>query len=172
MKSINFNTGTKKYAVNGDETNVVCINVNDLNLFSRIQQAATLFDPILSRLDTEPNTPELFAEIDKQIKEKLDYIFGTDLSARVFGNTNCLSPLDDGNLLFMSFFEAFVPLVLEDINQSKDNFAANKRERLQKYLPPSEVVESVTDDESDSEDPLKALNLNEKQIAYLRSLES
>ncbi len=170
MKSINFNTGIKKYAVNGDETNVICINVNDLNLFYRIQQAETLFNPILSRLDTEPNTPELLAEVDKQIKEKLDYIFGTDISSCVFGTTNCLSPLDDGNLLFMSFFEAFVPLILEDIKKSSNDFSSNKREKLQKYLPPSDGDETTTT-ETDSEDPFKGLNLNEKQIAYLRSLE-
>lgn len=159
MKSINFNTGIKTYAVNGDESNVISININDINLLKRIQEAEDLFTPIVSRLDNEPKTPELFAEVDKQLKEKFDYVFGTNISERVFGDTNCLSPLDDGSFLFMSFFESFVPIVLEDINASKANFAANKENKLKKYMPEPEK-NSVVDLSS----------LTPEQRAYLESL--
>lgn len=164
MKSINFNTGIKRYAVNGDENNVVAINVSDLNMLKRIKDAETVFDPILARLDTEENTPELMFEIDKEIKEKLDYIFGTDISSHVFGGANCLSPLEDGGLLFMSFFEAFAPMVIEDINKSRENFAANKTERFEKYLPGAEKPKPA------KKANLKDLQLTDAQLAYLESL--
>lgn len=135
MKSINFDTGIKKYAVNGDENNVISINVNDINLLRRIKESEDLFTPILSRFDNEPNTPELFAEVDAQIKETLNYVFGSNISECVFGDANCLSPLDDGRFLFESFFEAFAPIVIADINESNKNFAANKESKLKKYMP-------------------------------------
>jgi len=165
MKSINFNTGIKRYAVNGDENNVIAININDLNLMKRIQDAQNVFDPILSRLDKEPNTPELLAEVDREIKEKFDYIFGTDISAHVFGDVNCLSPIEDGSLLFMSFFEAFAPVVLEDMNANRANYAANKDERFEKYMPTK--AEKPKDEKIVSFD---VSNLTPEQLAYLESL--
>lgn len=159
MKSINFNTGIKQYAVNGDESNPVSINISDLNLYKRIRDSENAFDPILARLDEEENTPELFAEVDKAVKDKLDYIFGTNLSEKVFGGTNCLSPLDDGNLLFMAFFEAFVPMVLEDMKKSKQSFEAGKDDKFSKYLPKEE--NKPTPDLS---------KLTPEQFAYLASI--
>lgn len=135
MKSINFNTGIKKYAINGDESNVISVNISDVNLLKRIKDSSGVFDDILGRLDREENTPELLAEVDAAIKEELDRVFGTDISAHAFGDANCLSPLEDGNLLFMAFFEAFAPAVLEDINSSGASFRENTK--LNKYLPES-----------------------------------
>ncbi len=166
MKSINFNTGIKKYAVNGDENNAVAINISDLNLYKRIMESETVFDPILARLDKEENTPELMFEVDKAIKDKLDYIFDTDISSQVFGDTNCLSPLEDGNLLFLAFFEAFVPMVLEDMQKSKESFRGNKNERFDKYLP------KVVVDKTKKEPQLDLSSLTPEQLAYLKSLSS
>ena len=165
MQSINFNTGIKKYAVNGDESNVISININDLNLYKRISDSSNIFDPILARLDEEENTPELLFEVDKAIKEKLDFVFGTDISSHVFGDVNCLSPLENGNLLFMSFFEAFVPMVLKDMQEAKNEFNGNKNEKFGKYLPKTESKE----EKKPSFDMSK---LTPEQLAYLEKLGS
>ena len=159
MKSINFNTGIKTYAVNGDEKNVISINVNDINLLKRIKDAEEIFEPYLARLNNEPRTPELMADVDAQIKEKLNYIFGTDISEHAFGGVNSLSPLEDGRLLFASFFEAFAPVVIEDINASTASFAEKNKDKLRKYMPEPEKSSVV--DLSD---------LTPEQIAYLESL--
>lgn len=159
MKSINFNTSIKQYAVNGDENNAISINVSDLNLYKRIMEAETAFDPFFERLDREENTPELLFEVDKAVKEKLDYIFGTNISEKVFGGTNCLSPLDDGNLLLMAFLEAFIPMVLEDMKKSNQSFEAGKDDKFSKYLPKEEKKPSID-----------LSKLTPEQIAYLQSL--
>lgn len=162
MKSINFDTGARHYAINGDENNTVSININDINLFGRIQKAKEIFDPILARLDAEEVTPELYREVDAEIKKKLDYIFGTDLSSHVFGDVNCLSCLDDGRLLFVSFFEAFSQVILDDINKSREDAAKKKAEQISQYLPPTEA--------GADEAPISLDSLSEEQLAYLRSL--
>ena len=37
MKSINFSTGVKEYAINDDENNKIRININDLNIPNRVK---------------------------------------------------------------------------------------------------------------------------------------
>ncbi len=138
MKSINFNTGVKRYMLNDDENNVISINISDINLLKRINDASAVFDTILTRLDKEENTPELLAEVDAEMKKELDRVFGTDISAHAFGDVNCLSPLEDGNLLFMAFFEAFVPVVIADMNASGAAFKGNTK--LNKYLPETKTA--------------------------------
>ncbi len=161
MKSINFNTGVKRYILNGDENNVVSINVGDLNLMKRIKDASDVFDDILSRLDREENTPEILAEIDEEMKKELDRVFGTDISAHAFGGVNCLSPLDDGNLLFMSFFEAFTPVVIEDMKATGATYRENAN--LNKYLP-----EDKTPKKTPSFEDMK---FTPEQIEFLKSMQ-
>ena len=164
MESINFNTGVKRYAVNGDENNVISINVSDINLYKRIMDAKGAFEPIVSRLDHEENTPELYYQVDREIKEKLDFVFETDISSHAFGDVNCLSELEDGSLLFMSFFEAFAPMVVKDINAAKEGFAQNQEERFKKYLPAEEP------NNQNSQKTYDLTKLSPEQIAYLESL--
>lgn len=160
MQSINFNTGLKRYAINGDENNFIEVNVTDVNLLARIQNAKTDFDAILARLDKEEHTPQLIMQVDADIKAKLDEVFQTDISSKAFGNANCLSPLEDGNLLFVAFFEAFAPLILADINKNKEGFKANKDKKFGKYLPPAEKKKEPNFDLS---------KLTPEQIALLES---
>lgn len=161
MKSINFNTGIKKYMINDDENNVVSINVNDMNLLKRIKDASDVFDVILARLDNEENTPELLAEVDAEMKKELDRVFGTDISAHAFGDVNCLSPLEDGNIMFMAFFEAFIPIVIADMNASGDAYKENSK--LNKYLPKEEKAPSKPTTFDD-------LKFTKEQLEFLRSM--
>lgn len=151
MKSINFNTGIKRYAINGDESNAIAINVNDLNLFKRIQdEAEEKLTKALERLDNENVTPQLLAEVDKEMKETIDYIFGSDISSKVFGEVNCLSPLEDGEYMVIAFFEAFAPLVMEDIKKSNAKFAENKKkEYIDNVVASAPVAKEKTDIEKE-----------------------
>lgn len=163
MKSINFNTGIKRYAINGDESNAIAINVNDLNLFKRIQdEAEEKFTKALERLDNETVTPQLLAEVDKEMKEIIDYIFGSDISSKVFGEVNCLSPLDNGDLMVIAFFEAFAPLVMEDIKKSNAKFTENKKKKyIDNVVASSPVTEEKTDIEKEYEEFLAFKKMKE-----------
>ena len=47
MQSINFNSGNyKEYAINGDENRVIRINVSDVGIITRIQDAMSNADNI------------------------------------------------------------------------------------------------------------------------------
>lgn len=167
MKSINFNSGIKEYAVNGDENNVIRINVGDMNIAARFKENVNFFDEI--EKDIEENgspTPEKIAEYDKLIKEKIDYIFGADVSSHAFGNTNCLSPVGNGNLLFTEFMNAFMDLIKEDAEKFREESGA--KSKVANYLPPEKKKEAAKSKKTKAPDLSK---LSEKQLAYLASLE-
>jgi len=164
MKSINFNTGVKRYAINQDEDNVISVNINDVNLLSRIKECQNTFEQIQKEFETiQTPTAEQMAHYDKLAKETIDYAFGTDISAHAFGEMSCLSPLEDGNLVCIAFLEAFLPLVMEDIKKFSKNSKPGISEKVTKY---------TTFDEPNAEPkkPISIDSLNDRQRAYLESL--
>lgn len=128
MKSINYSTGYKTYALNGDEDNVIRINVSDFNILKRAKEVQAFIDTLG---DFEP-TPETLAELDAKLREKINYVFGTDVSSAAFGAVNCLSPVDDGRFLFQAFLEATIPVITEDIKKSGANMSSNVQSYIKK----------------------------------------
>lgn len=164
MKSINFNTGVKRYAINGDESNVVSVNVNDVNLPKRIGECQAELDAIQAEFNAIGNpTPEQVAEYDERIKKMLDYAFNTDISAHAFGGMNCLSPTDDNEILCIGFLNAFLPLVMEDIKKFSKNLKPQVSKKVEAYTTFDELV-------PERKQPVSLDSLNDKQRAYLESL--
>lgn len=170
MQSINFNTGVKTYALNGDETNTIQINVTDVNIASRLKQCQKQIDEIGAELSAMKNpTPEQLAGYDERIKKLLDFAFGADISSHAFGGTSCLSPLPDGSLLLFAFMDAFVPAVLEDIKQSGSGFKSQNRVKIEKYT--AGLDEPEAEPTATKADSFDLSQLNEKQLAFLKSLQ-
>ena len=116
MQSINFSTGFKEYAVNGDENNVIKVNVSDLNMLSRFNEAQEKINALADEFkNIDKPTPEQLAEADIKVRDVLNYTFGSDVCTPAFGNTNCFSPVSDGKFLFEAFMEAFIPLIERDM---------------------------------------------------------
>lgn len=145
MQSINFNKGYKTYAINGDENNTISINIGDLNLMTRLLDTQKEVEKLTEKYkDEEQLTPERLTAIDTEIKAKLDYAFGTDISSHVFGPLNCMSIVSGGKLLLESFLEAFLPILENDVEEYKKNaeeFKAANHFKLdegktQKYITP------------------------------------
>lgn len=116
MKSINFESGIKEYAINGDESKTIRINVTDLNLLKRIEDIAPKLTEIQNRYkDMKQPTPQQFFDMDVEIRELFNGVFGSDICTPAFGDTNCVSVNEQGEFLFVAFFNAFIPLLKEDI---------------------------------------------------------
>lgn len=139
MQSINFDTGYKTYAVNGDENNVIRINVADINLRSKLETVMKNISSAKERLKNCEPTFELYEEVDKTIKEQLDYAFGENFSKSVFGDVNCLTVANSqGDMIIETFVAAFMPIVQKDIEEAmkaqknKINILHNKK--TDKYI--------------------------------------
>lgn len=114
MKSINFKTcELTEYAINGDERNPIRINLRDVNLRRRIESAGARMDEIQQKY-ADLATPEDAIAADAEIRELLNSVFDTDVCTPAFGDTNCLTEVDDLPL-FAHFFRSFGAIIAEDI---------------------------------------------------------
>lgn len=145
MKSINFSTGIREYAVNGDESNTIRVNLSDLNIMKRAEEAMKNASELQEKYGgIKKPTPEQLADMDTEIRRQFNYAFGTDICTPAFGEMNCLSPVGEGKPLFEAFFDAFLPLIKEDISAMKPKNNAPRPE-VQKYLPDDTKTEPDID---------------------------
>lgn len=138
MKSLNFSTGIyREYAINGDESNTIRVNIADTNLFKRFSEVEAEARATFESLKSSHDAAALI-EADAKLRGMLDHVFGAGLSDKVFGTANALSPTEDGGTLFTGFCEAFGRLLAEDSEAFRRERTAEKpavSQRVQKYLP-------------------------------------
>ncbi len=122
MQSINFDTGYKTYTINGDENNVIRVNLADPNLRKRMETALRDIDDFKNSIKSDTTLPEVYEKFDDLVKSKIDFAFGEGTSKAVFGNLNCLTPVNDkGECVFETFFAAILPVIKRDMEQAIKN---------------------------------------------------
>ena len=122
MHSINFDTGYKTYTINGDENNVIRLNLADPNLIKRIETAMSDIEKFKNSITNETTLPEVYEKFDKLVKDKIDFAFGEGTSKAVFGDLNCLTVANDkGECVFETFLAAIMPVIRNDIEQAMKN---------------------------------------------------
>lgn len=136
MQSINFSTGYKEYIINNDENNKIRINISDMNIPHRAVECKSFFDSMAEKYKNEDRkmTSEELAEMDKLIREKINYAFGTDVCTPAFGNINCMSPVEGGKMLFEAFFEVLMPAVEADMKAAAQAQAVHIKDKTNKYI--------------------------------------
>lgn len=136
MKSINFSTGYKEYVINDDENNKIRINISDLNIPSRAKEVQDFFNNMAEKYKNEDRqlTTEELSDLDKQIREKINYAFGTDVCTSAFGNINCMSLVGGGKMMFEAFFEALMPVIEDDIKAASQAQAIHIEDKTNKYI--------------------------------------
>lgn len=125
MKSINFKKSFKEYAVNGDESKVIRVKLSP-DMLNKIQDTMSEIDKFKDEIN-EDN----IAEMGRKFGEIINNIFDTDICTPAFDGENPFSVVDGGKLLIEAFFEAFIPILEEDMKSLKI------RPEVQKYLKKS-----------------------------------
>lgn len=125
MKSINFKSSFREYAVNGDESKVIRIKL-DPDMPKKIQNALSEIDKFkeIINKDNIAETGEKFCEI-------INNAFSTDICTPAFDGENPFSVVEDGKFLFESFFDAFMPVFQADLK------SLEIRPEVKKYLEKS-----------------------------------
>lgn len=139
MQSINFDKGYKTYAVNGDENNVIKINIADLSIKARIKEMYARISDLESEYrNIDKPTDEQYAEVDKKIKAEINYAVGTDVCTPAFGLLNCLTILSDsGKSVAQSFLEALMPIIKKDVDEYTEKIKKLDKSKMKKYLEPT-----------------------------------
>lgn len=130
MKSLNFNTNIKKYMINNDENNVISVNTADMGIFERVKKSQQLFADVQEKYKEaeKANMIEIMSELDRQVRQQINYIFGSDVCANAFGTANCIS-FCNGIPMFVGFLNALLIEVREDMQAEQKK----SMENVEKY---------------------------------------
>lgn len=141
MQSINFKSGNyKTFAINGDENNVIKINVSDIGVLTRLKKAMSEIDEIVSNIeksdDKKVNAADFLAEQDELARNMVNDIFGSDVCTAAFGRTNVFSTDERGRPILINFMEALIPLVANEMKSVQTAAQIQLEDKTDKYTKP------------------------------------
>lgn len=138
MKSINFEIGNyKEYAINGDESNTIKLDVSDVGFIERAKKGMAELEEYQKELDNiDSPSEDIFEQMDKKAREIMDRIFDCDVCTKVLGNKNCFSIASNGKPILINFLEAFLPIVAEDFGQAATAQKTQLEAKTEKYTAP------------------------------------
>lgn len=129
MKKIVFDEGYRTYQV-GDSDRVIKIRL-DPDILERLKVTEEKLSAMEDRL--RDAAPDELTQISEEIKALFNDTFGTDICTPAFDGANIFTLVGEDKMLFQSFFEAFIPVLTEDIN-ALGKKAAQPRPEVEKYL--------------------------------------
>ena len=134
MKNINIDDGREAIMINGDPNRVIYVQASDFNIKIRARQAQKNIRDLLGELDkVNPENEEAFADIlediDKKVREQINFIFNSDVSQPVFGACSPLMSLKNG----MSYIEAFLDAILPELEKIAEKAAKASEKRINKH---------------------------------------
>lgn len=145
MQKLNFDLGLKEYEIGGG---VLRFNPSDPNVYARFVEAGNRLSAIEEKLVAKAEqagdqTPgeimlQIMAEADKETKETLAWIFGTnnDFDA-IFCGSNIMSVGSNGERVITNFIHAIQPIMeagakkcaKQQVNGALDKAKMNRAQR-------------------------------------------
>lgn len=147
MLSINFDSGNyKEFAINGDENNTVKINVSDMGILTRAQDALKHIDGIVEELAEKEkqgvDNAELFKEQDEKARQMVNTIFATDICTHALGGTNAFSTASNGKPVIVNLLEALIQILVQEIKATQTAAQIKLEDKTDKYVKPITVSPS------------------------------
>lgn len=137
----------KRFRINGDPHRVLDLNVSDLNVFSRLKTGYPKLGELLKEAqakinsipeDTEDKGTELnmladhLTDIDKKMRELIDYIFDANVSAVCAPSGNMFDPVD-GQWRFERIIDRITTLYTNGLHSEFNKVKANVEKKTSKY---------------------------------------
>lgn len=138
MQSINFESGNiKEYAINGDESNTIRIDVSDLGFVDRFRTAMRETEGIQKKYSgIEAPSEDILSELDKAARSIVNKAFDSDVCTAAFGNKNCMSVASNGQPVLLNFLNALIPVIREDFGSAFKEQQLRSEEKTDKYIKP------------------------------------
>lgn len=156
MQSIDFNSGNyKEYAINGDENRVIRINVSDVGIITRIQDAMSKADNIaeeVSEREKKEDKTQLLREYDQRARDMVNSIFESDVCTAALGGINVFSMGSNGKPVLVNFLEALLAVVVQEIKSAQTAAQIKLEEKVEKYIAPVVAQPAVNVAELSDED--------------------
>ncbi len=117
---LTLDRGLKRYDImdaDGTPLGTVYVNPADLGIAARLDEARQIVQALADGLGEDVDA-EKIRDVDRQIKEQVDYIFGSEASAVFFKGTSALALCEDGALLLEKVFNAFAPIIEDAVGDA------------------------------------------------------
>lgn len=124
-------TGKKTYEIADTEGNVLgtfSFVPTDVSILERYKSVAEYFRKVSEEIK-ERDVEETIAELEKGIREKIDYMFDAPVSESFFSITSPLTLLEDGG----TFAEHIVGVVGQVIENEMKDHKLKHEKRVEKY---------------------------------------
>ena len=145
IKDISLST-KKSYRIDGDNNRILCLDTSDMNIMVRLEEAypeiqklaVEAGDRILSSNGADDSTSslnditEILKDIDKRMREKVDYIFASDVSEKCAPNGNMFDPVN-GEFRFEHIIEVLLTLYTNDITAEFKKMQERVKKHTAKY---------------------------------------
>ena len=130
MNNLTFDDGFQEVTLNNDPNRVIRWNPTDINFVDRFLAFKTWVDedyiPKIKSTNIKADdwkqvlegyTPGTLEELGKELNEAIDTCFNSKISEVAFGGASPLTPIKNGNLLFINFIDALTPMIEESLNK-------------------------------------------------------
>ena len=117
---LTLDRGLKRYDIkdaDGTPLGTVYVNPADLGIAARLDEARQTVQALADSLGDDVDA-EKIRDVDRQIKEQVDYIFGGEASTVFFKGTSALALCEDGALLLEKVFAAFAPIIEDAVGDA------------------------------------------------------
>lgn len=141
MDNLNLGLDIQEICINGDENKKISFCPGDVNIINRYKESIEVFENIQNDFENisgdinEDNSMEIITklfELDKLIKDKIDYIFNSKISDIVFGEISCLTKGVNGEPIFKNLLESLIKYCIDSYDEKVDAF--KNSDKANKYL--------------------------------------
>lgn len=131
-------TKKKQFRIDKDDNRIIELNTSDMSILSRLQESYPKLDELsnkamtLSSDDTLEATVEVLNDIDKEMRQILNFIFDSDI-ADVCAPDGSMFDMFNGEFRFEHIVSVLVGLYEENIDKEYKLMAKNIRKHTDKY---------------------------------------
>lgn len=136
----------RKFRIEGDNKRILELNVSDLNITSRLKtgypKLTSLFEEAQEKIESIPeeatgmeligSLADRLAEIDKEMRDIIDYIFDTNASEVCAPSGNMYDPVG-GQLRYMRVLDTLTGLYTTGLHAEFDKLKNRVEKRASKY---------------------------------------
>ena len=137
--NLNLDDGRKKIYINKEkygEDRVIYLNLSDINIFTRADEAKKNIDKFLNDSLKASNSVdeniEMLKKTDKYIRDQVNYVFDYNVSDAVFGKTFAAADVG-GKIYIEAFFQAIMPMIEDKMKQYEEKTKKNISKYTDKY---------------------------------------
>lgn len=128
-------TKKKRFRIDKDNDRILELNTSDMTILSRLQDMYPKLEELSAKattLDMDEDGVETLKEIDKELREYIDYIFDSNVS-EVCAPDGSMYDLFNGKFRFEHILDVLTALYEDNIERESSQMLARMRTHTDKY---------------------------------------